>query len=111
MRPDRRVFRCVSEVCHASKHFCIPVRLTGRNRSIVTQAMVDSGANTIFLSDEFVRRNQVHTEPLPKPVRLTNADGSANAIGMITHEAVLRMTVGDHTERVRAAVAASDTMT
>ena len=87
------------------QHFCIPVRLTGRNRSIVTQAMVDSGANTIFLSDEFVRRNQVHTEPLPKPVRLTNADGSANAIGMITHEADLRMTVGDHTECVRAAVA------
>ena len=87
------------------QHFCIPVRLTGRNRSLMTQAMVDSGANTIFLNDSFVRRHHVKTEPLPKPVRLTNADGSANAIGMITEEAVLHLTVGEHTEKIRAAVA------
>ena len=71
----------------------------------MTQAMVDSGANTIFLNNSFVRHHQVKTEPLPKPVRLTNADRSANAIGMITEEAVLHLMVGEHTEKIRVAVA------
>ena len=40
----------------------IPVKLSGVNRSVVTYAMVDSGASATFLSSHFVERNRVRTE-------------------------------------------------
>ena len=67
--------------------------------------MLDSGASTIFLNSAFVKRHSVKVSTLPKSILLRNADGSPNAIGYITHEARLRMRIGEHEEEVIAAVA------
>ena len=67
--------------------------------------MLDSGASTIFLNSAFVKRHSVKVSTLPKSILLRNADGSPNAIGHITHEARLRMRVGEHEEEIVAAVA------
>ena len=83
----------------------VPVKLTGQHRSATIDALLDCGASTIFLNRAFVERHQVTTTPLPKPVPLRNADDTANAIGMVTHEAELTLTIGDHSERIRAAIA------
>ena len=83
----------------------IPVKLSGVNRSVVTYAMVDSGASATFLSSRFVERNRVRTEPLPKPIALTNADGSKNSVGMVTRVAPIGLTVGLHQEGIRAFIA------
>ena len=77
----------------------------GRNRSAATRALLDSGASTIFISSAFVKKHNITLTRLPQPIPLSNADGSQNAIGLITHEAVLRMAIGDHQEEIRAAVA------
>ena len=71
----------------------------------MTYAMVDSGASATFLSSHFVERNRVRTEPLPRPISLTNADGSKNSIGMVTRVAPIGLTVGTHQEGIRAIVA------
>ena len=83
----------------------VPVKLSGRNRSVTTYALLDCGASTIFLNRTFVERHQVTTIPLPRPVPLWNADDSVNAIGMVTHEAELTLSMGDHSEVIRAAIA------
>ena len=67
--------------------------------------MLDSGASTTFLSETFAKRHRVATTPLTTPIALYNADGSANAIGQITHEAHLIMRIGMHQECIIAAVA------
>ena len=67
--------------------------------------MLDSGASTIFLSSNFVKRHKVKPQALNAPIRLQNADGSPNAIGQITHEARLSMQIGGHKEDIVASVA------
>ena len=86
-------------------HLNLPVTLVGRNRSAATRALLDSGASTIFISSAFVKKHNITLTRLPQPIPLSNADGSQNAIGLITHEAVLQMAIGDHQEEIRAAVA------
>ena len=86
-------------------HLNVPVTLTGRNRSAAISALLDSGASTIFINSAFVKKNNVTLMQLDEPILLRNADGSQNAIGLITHEARLSMTIGDHREEIIASVA------
>lgn len=86
-------------------HLNLPVTLTGRNRSAATRALLDSGASTIFINSAFVKKHNVTLARLDAPITLRNADGSQNAIGLITHEARLLMTIGRHQEEVVASVA------
>ena len=86
-------------------HMNLPIRLQGQNRSAATTAMLDSGASTTFINSAFVQKHNVTTRRLPNPIPLHNADGSQNAIGLITHEAHLRMQTGDHEEKIIASVA------
>ena len=83
----------------------LPIILQGQNRSAATSAMLDSGASTIFINSAFVKKHNVTTARLDAAIPLRNADGSQNAIGHITHEARLLMTMGDHSEEIVAAVA------
>ena len=83
----------------------ILVQISGQNQSIVTHAMVDSGASTTFLSRRFVETHHVTTTPLSHPITLTNADGSRNSIGAVTESAQIGLTVGIHSEGIYAMVA------
>ena len=67
--------------------------------------MLDSSASTTFLSETFAKRHQVATTPLITLIALYNTDGSANAIGQITHKAHLIMRIGTHQECIIIAVA------
>ena len=73
--------------------------------STAIRALLDSGASTIFISSAFVKKHNVTLTHLDTPIPLCNADGSNNAIGRITHEAQLHMTIGNHTEEISASVA------
>ena len=48
------------------------------------EALVDSGATTMFIDKTFVRKNHLVTNRLPKPCPVTNADGTPNKAGFIT---------------------------
>ena len=76
-------------------HFHIQVRLRGRNRSLKTAAMVNSGATSIFISERFVKKNHVITAPLERPIVLLNIDGSQNKAGTIQQYTELYLSTGD----------------
>ena len=86
----------VPEIDTNSEQLHIPVKLIGRNREKQITAMVDSGASTLFLSKEFVRKNHVCTTRLAHAIPLYNIDGTHNKMGDITHVAELGLQIGEH---------------
>lgn len=60
--------------------------------------MIDSGATALFVSERFVKRNDITTKPLPHEITVHNIDGTPNKAGSITHYTRLQMKVGSYEE-------------
>ena len=58
-------------------------------------ALLDSGAEGVFMDAEFVRQHCIPTEPIHPPILARNVDGTANQGGTITRKANLDIQVGD----------------
>ena len=65
------------------------------------KAMIDSGAEGIFLNQKYVDVNQVSSSRLAREIPVVNIDGSKNSGGRITRCATMRMQVEDHSEILR----------
>ncbi|KAI6098839.1 hypothetical protein EDD16DRAFT_1498171, partial [Pisolithus croceorrhizus] len=55
------------------------------------KALVDSGANDMFLDKRWAEENNVPLLHLGKPISVLNVDGTKNTMGDITHVAALIM--------------------
>lgn len=89
----------------------IPVRLqdlTSTGKTIRSVALLDSGCTSSIIDEAFVRKHQLPTWPLVNAIPAVNADGTKNAAGPITHVTELRLSVGDHTEKVMFAIVRLD---
>ena len=60
---------------------------------------IDSGTTKCFVSKRFVEENRLGTKMLMIPKLLTNADGTNNKAGRITHYTELEVSTGgeEHT--------------
>ncbi len=76
---------------------------TGRNH-IKTSALIDSGCTSSAINRAFVKKHDLPTRATAAPITVYNADGSKNSSGQITAFAELRITIGDHAERIDLAV-------
>ena len=74
------------------------------NKSIEVEALLDSGATGVFLDKEFVRKNNINTNLLPRPIPVYNVDGTLNQSGSVTEDVVLQLHFQDHMERTTFAV-------
>ena len=74
------------ETCQSKSHFHISIILKGRNWSCCTAAMVDSGATALFIGEAFAKRHKMFLEPLVKPIKLLNIDGTLNKAGSIHYK-------------------------
>lgn len=74
-------------------------------RSFAVKALLDSGCTGTTLSKEFVRKNNISTKKVIKPIPVRNADGSVNQGGPITDYVEIKLTVNDHEERMIVAIA------
>lgn len=86
----------------------VPVRiqdLSPTGRTIRTKALLDSGCTGNMINQAFVDRHNIPTWPLINPVLAVNADGTKNSIGTISRVAEVRLSIGDHSEKVMFAVA------
>lgn len=88
---------CSTKAAAIDEHFHLSISLTGRNRTINTVAMVDSGASTLFINKRLVEQNNIRTYPYKSPIKVRNIDGTDNKAGNITHFAVLKMGVAGRT--------------
>jgi hypothetical protein len=68
-------------------NFMVETSDTGKQLPI--RALIDSGATGNFVSREFVYRHDIFLDEILDPIPVTNADGSANQGGPITHNVSL----------------------
>ena len=77
----------------------IPATITERN--VETNALLDSGAGGIFMDKKYVKRHNIATELLSKPIKVYNVDGTPNKTGSITRYTWQNMVIGGHTLKTR----------
>ena len=83
--PFCEIDTCVLPETHPnSNHFRVNLVIRGRNRSTTAAAMIDSGATSTFIHQQFIERNGIITHALFKPIELRNVDGSPNKAGSLT---------------------------
>jgi len=69
------------------------------------KALLDSGCTGSCIDKEFVKKNDIRTKKVPRPIPVYNADGMLNEGGPITEFVEMRMVIQDHVERIQLAVA------
>ena len=73
-------------------------------RFFATKALLDCGSTGSCISEDFVRKNQIRTTKVARPIPIYNADGTENKGGPIREYVDMRMIVQDHVERIQFAV-------
>lgn len=69
------------------------------NDSISTSAMVDSGATSLFIDFDFLKKNNLKPQRKKYPEILRVVDGRESSGGAISHEIELDLLLGEHFER------------
>ena len=87
------------------RHIKFPIRLSDGIKTVSARALLDCGASSIFINASFVNKHDLRVRALDFPIPLRNVDNSGNSIGDITHEVLLTLMVGEHSDDVAAAVA------
>ena len=73
-------------------------------RFMKTKALLDSGANTIYIDKAYAPKMKLPLTLLSNPVPVYNVDGTHNAARSITHCAQIIIQFQEHHEKVTAAV-------
>ncbi|SJL13786.1 uncharacterized protein ARMOST_17234 [Armillaria ostoyae] len=89
-----------------SRDFMLNVQLTTiTNRQVfATRGLVDSGCTSSAINRSFVQKHHLDTVKTAIPIIVYNADGSRNKGGDITEYVEVRLTIGNHEERIDLAV-------
>jgi len=72
----------------------LPIEVRSFKGTAEEKALVDSGAMENFIDHETVKRLQLGTKKLDKPIPVCNIDGTNNSAGHITHYLELLITRG-----------------
>ena len=78
--------------------------LRHRNHLMHTKALLDSGANTIYIDRSYAQKIRLPLTPLPNPLPVYNVDRTRNAAGDMTHCAEIIIQFPGHREKVIAEV-------
>ena len=66
---------------------------------VVTEALLDSGATGLVMSEEFARRHKFKRTKLERPVYVRNVDGTLNYMGPIVYIVEVEIFFKRHKER------------
>jgi len=84
-----------------SRSIRIPVQIISEEGKTNVKALLDSGAEGIYINANYIKKHQFPLQDLRIPIYPRNVDGTPNKNGAIRHAAILRMEMGDnHRERV-----------
>ena len=72
----------------------LPIQLKVRNRIVETEALIDSGAEGVFIDKKLVEDNWIKSQKLGYEITARNVDGTVNKNGTITKTATLDMRIG-----------------
>ena len=68
------------------------------------EALLDSGANTVFIDRKWAWIRKIPLLPLPNPIPVYNVDGTRNLAGDIIHYAEIVIDFQGHQEKVKAKI-------
>ena len=68
------------------------------------EALLDSGANTVFIDRKWARIRKIPLLPLLNPILVYNMDGTRNSAGDITHYTEIVIDFQGHREKVVAEI-------
>ena len=68
------------------------------------EALLDSGANTVFIDQKWAHIRKIPLLPLSNPIPVYNMDGTRNSAGDITHYAEIVIDFQGHQEKVVAKI-------
>ncbi|THH07106.1 hypothetical protein EW145_g3606 [Phellinidium pouzarii] len=63
----------------------IPVQVKVYGQTVLSNALIDSGAEGKFIDSKFVAKHRIPVRKLVKPIPVHNVDGTPNQNGTITH--------------------------
>lgn len=81
----------------------IPIAII-TDRTVETEALIDTGAQDSFIDYRYVRKKKLPSRDLKNPIRVHNADGTANQQGTINKCVVLEIEAGGHRHLLRLLV-------
>lgn len=67
-----------------------------QERNVGTKALIDSGAEGLFIDYAFVARHDIPQEAITKPIIVRNVDGTQNKRGTINSQVDLEYKIGQH---------------
>lgn len=73
----------------------IPVQVKVHGQNVLSNALIDSGAEGKFIDSKFVIKHRIPVRKLVTPIPVHNVDGTPNQNGTITHHAFLPLYFGD----------------
>ena len=100
--PPRRILNCNMHRDIVLKLNIAPVRQNCCFSRI--EALLDSGANTIFIDWKWAQIRKIPLLPLPNPILVYNMNGTRNSAGDITHHAKIVIDFQGHREKVIAEI-------
>ena len=75
--------------------FYLPGKIIFPDKRLITvNALIDSAASSQYIDPSFVDRYKLPRIPLKIPIRLSNADGSSNNGGILTHKVTIPLQLG-----------------
>jgi hypothetical protein len=88
-------------VWNKSRSIRIPVQIVSEEGKTDAKALLDSGAEGIYINASYVTKHQFPLENLKTPIYPRNVDRTPNKNGAICHAAILQMEMGNnHRERI-----------
>ena len=77
----------------------IQIETVSSHHPIAVKALLDSGATSLFIDEDFVRAKNISVTRLPKAIPVYNIDGTLNQHGSVRETVDLILRYKDHTER------------
>ncbi len=96
----------IAALSRKGKDLLIDIQIeTLENRTtLATKALVDSGCTSSAINQSFIKKHNIPTHTTAAPIPVYNANGTRNQGGSITKYTKIRLTIGDHIERIDLAI-------
>ena len=82
----------------------VTIKNINNHNQIETLTLLDSGATGSCVNKSFVEKHGLMIEKLLIKIPIYNADGTLNNNGSVEGFTEVRMTIGDHSERIKLAI-------
>ena len=80
---------------------CFPATLKTEQIDVDTKALIDSGANELFIHEDLINKHGIPILPLDEPIKVKNVDGTPNKKGEVMHFTWVPIRLGDYKESHR----------